>query len=98
MRNFQWCLLVQQNIDLYPNAVSGMIRTDGFIAIDERREPPCEEGDFVVHPIVNCCASQAEDVFETCFGPIVDDEQGKQSSAEGVKPPDVRCVADCWKD
>lgn len=70
MRNFQWRLLIQQDIDLNPNAVASMVSLDGFIAIDQRREAPGEISKFLQDAVINRGPGEAEDIFKTGRSPL----------------------------
>ncbi len=71
-----------------------MIRRDRFVGIDDGSEAPGEVGDFFEDARVDGGASEAGDVFEERFGPVVDYEEGEEGGAEGVEPPEGELVAD----
>ena len=48
--------------------------------------------------IVDGGTGEAEYVLQTGGRPVVDDEEGEQSGAEGVQPPDFGGVADVGED
>lgn len=52
----------------------------------------------MLETIVDGGTGEAEDVFETGGCPVVDDEEGEESGAEGVEPPEIGGVADVGKD
>lgn len=48
---------------------------------------PSEEGNLLEKSLVNGAAGQASDVLETSICPVVDDEEGEESGADGIEPP-----------
>lgn len=98
MSLFQRGSLGQQNIHLDPNPVACMIRRDAFVSVDERGKAPREKREFLLETIVDGGTGEAEYVLQTGGRPVVDDEEGEQSGAEGVQPPDFGGVADVGED
>ena len=43
-------------------------------------------------------AAKAGDVFDAGAGPVVDDEEGEETGAYGVEPPNVGFGADEWEE
>ncbi len=74
-----------------------MVRRDGFVSVDDGGKTPGEECDFFEDGGRDGGTGQAGDVFETGFGPVVDDEEGKEGRADGVEPPEVELVAYQWE-
>ena len=71
-----------------------MIRRDSFVRVDDGREAPGQEGDFLEEGGGDGGAGEAGDVLEAGFGPVVDDEEGEEGGAEGVEPPEGELVAE----
>ena len=84
----------EHNVHFHPDSVARVVCGDGFVGVDDGGKAPCEEGDLFEHVGGYGGAGEAGDVFETRFGPVVDDEEGKDGSADGVEPPEVELVPD----
>lgn len=75
-----------------------MVCRDRFVGVHHGRKTPGEERHFLENVGGDGGAGEAGDVFETCFGPVVDYEEGEESGADGVKPPEVELMAYQWEE
>lgn len=94
MRPGQLGALVEQDINLDPNAIAGVIGSDALEAIDDGAEPVAQVQQLLLEVRVGGLAGQTGDVFEAGPGPVVDDEEGEEAGADGVEPPGAGLCAD----
>lgn len=87
-------LLIQQDIQLDPDAIASMIRCHGLVSRDDGGEAPGEKEQFALDSSGHGGAGQARDILQRGVGPVIDDVEGEQGGAEGIEPPDVGLCAD----
>lgn len=80
-------VLVQEQINLDPNAVTGVVGGDALEAVNDGAESVAQVHDLLLQIGVGGLAGEARHVFETGACPVVDDEEGEQAGAYGVEPP-----------
>ena len=94
MRPAQPRLLLEHNVHLDPHSVARVVCRDGFVGVYDGGEAPGEEGDLLEDVGGDGGTGEAGDVFETGFGPVVDDEEGEEGRTDGIEPPEVELVTD----
>ena len=74
-----------------------MVCCNRFVCVHDGGKAPGEERDLFENVGRDGGAGEAGDVFETGFGPVVDYEEGEQSGADRVEPPEVELVTNQWE-
>lgn len=94
MAPVQLRVLVHQTIDLDPHSITSVVRSDALESLDNRTEPVRHVHELLLQPLVGRLAGEPGHVLEAGAAPVIDDEEGEERRADGVKPPGAGLCSD----
>lgn len=87
------CVLFEQDIELDPDRVASVIRSDTFEALDDWRETVRKVQQLLEHLLIRSLTGETGYVVEACVAPVVDNEEGEKTCASRIEPPEIGLVA-----
>ena len=60
----------------------------------DRREAVREIDEFLEGVVVGCFTREAHNIFETGMTPVINNEDGQKTGADGIQPPNIGAVSD----